>query len=416
MKIVQFGLHHSPNTGDGIIAECMVHALREIVPEARLDTVDISGRSGPGAVTLRNRSAALRLLSALPRPARHALVRVKLGRMLSRAEPSWRAALEGADLALIGGGQIFSDADLNFPLKLGRLARLLGRAKVPAVIHAAGVSHNWTRPGGALFARLLDCDLRRVGLRDGPSLDDWRAQMGPKGPAPVIARDPGLLAAQCYEAGSDDGAIGICVTAPQILGYHADGTVAGGEAEAFFGRLALTLIARGHMVRLFCNGAEEDRVALAALRAAPTLAAARRAGTLVFATPPDRPVELAATVRSCKAVIAHRLHACIVGYAYLRPVVGLGWDRKVESFFTSAGLEAAFVGQGDATPSAVAKTLETALKAGIDPERHAQMISEARAALHDAVATVRPDTAKAQPASVPAGTVSAPAAVSPAAR
>ncbi|KAF0676936.1 polysaccharide pyruvyl transferase family protein [Profundibacterium mesophilum] len=405
MKIVQFGLHHSPNTGDGIIAECMVHGIRSILPEAQVVTVDISGRSAAGDVTVQNRGRALRLLAAMPRPMRHAAVRVKLGRMLGRAEPAWRTALENADLALIGGGQIFSDADLNFPLKLGRLGRLLARAKVPAAIHGAGVSANWSRPGTALFKRLLECDLRRVGLRDAPSIAAWTAQMGGASPVPVDTPDPGLLAAECYGAGTAGETIGLCVTAPQILGYHADGavtgTAGGGGAEAFFGRLALTLIARGHPVRMFCNGAEEDRAALAALKAAPTLAAARRAGTLSFASPPALPSELAAIVRGCRAIIAHRLHACIIGYSYERCVIGLGWDRKVESFFEAAGLTHAFVGRADAAPADVAAVLETALASGIDGARHAQMLRGAREALAAALSEVAPLTPPRQ--SPPAG-------------
>ena len=87
MKLVQFGLAYSPNVGDGIIAECMAHGAKALRPGLTFETIDLSGRSGFGAVTVRNRALALKVLARLPRPLRHQLVLAKLGRLLDRVEP-----------------------------------------------------------------------------------------------------------------------------------------------------------------------------------------------------------------------------------------------------------------------------------------------------------------------------------------
>ncbi|TMV68887.1 polysaccharide pyruvyl transferase family protein, partial [Thioclava sp. BHET1] len=183
MKIVQFGLRYSPNTGDGVIAECIAHGLRGLRPDAEVTMIDMSGRDDFGAVTVRNRDMALRILQALPLVLRQALVRWRLGRLLDRAVPVWARQLDGADMALIGGGQIFSDADLNFCLKIARVSDLLEARQIPVAIHAVGVSQNWTRAGKALFETIWTTDLRRVGPRDQGSLRAWIAQMGSRLPA-----------------------------------------------------------------------------------------------------------------------------------------------------------------------------------------------------------------------------------------
>lgn len=386
MKLVQFGLPFSPNLGDGLISDCFAHGVGRVRPGARVVAVDLSGRRDFGEAVVANRARALAVLRRLPRPARHALVEVKLGRVLSRALPAWRRALAGADLAVIGGGQLFSDADLNFPTKVAAAARLARQEGVPVAVHAAGVARNWSPRGTTLFEHLYEADLRHVGLRDAPSIDAWRAQTGGRGPAPARSRDPGVLALDCYGPVDADDRVGLCVAAPEILSYHAERGGAGTGAAAgpaFFEDLARALLARGHRLRLFCNGAEEDADALARLSAALCDAG----GAVETAPVPDRPEALARLVGGCSAVIAHRLHACIVAVSYGRPVVGLGWDRKVESFFDEVGAPEAFAPAGT-PPARIAERAGCA--AAPPPALRRRLVEEA---LHGIRATLDAATA-----------------------
>lgn len=381
-KIVIFGLRYSPNTGDGIIADCLSAGLRAAWPGAEVTCIDISGRTGFGDVRVRNRTAILALLKALPRPASHALVSFRLGRMLDQLEPEWRAALAGADLAVIGGGQLLSDADLNFCLKIARAAQVIRAEGCPTVVHAAGVARNWSPRGRRLFRRLLECDLRAAGLRDAPSIAAWTDQFGGGGPAPQLTRDPALIAARVYDVPArGNGRVGLCVTDPSILSYHAEGQRSVLSGSGTFTDIALELLSRGHKITLFCNGAAEDRAALEAVQAHTAIAAAIADGTAEAAPPPARPDQLAAIIGRLSAVVAHRLHACILGYAFQRPVVGLGWDCKLESFFQSAGLDRFFLPAAELTPQTAAGFLEAALEAGIDPARHAAAVAETQAAI-----------------------------------
>ncbi|MBI1220624.1 MAG: hypothetical protein GC186_18990 [Rhodobacteraceae bacterium] len=392
MKVVQFGLRYSPNVGDGIIAECLAHAVRKTVPGAMVEMVDLSGRTGFGQVLVRNRALALKVMAVLPGPLRRRIVRWRLGRMLDRVEPDWAKAVRGAKVVILGGGQIFADADLNFPLKIARAAKVVRAAGVPLAIHAVGVQGGWSAEGRVLLAQVIAADLRQVGLRDELSWNAWLAETGGRGPVPVLTRDPGLLAAACYgPAPKKTGRVGLCVTDPTILRYHADSAVAGaGEGGlGFFRELARALADAGHKVTLFCNGAEEDRAALDAVIADPGVAAMVLTGAVSLAPPPATPRDLALTIAAMKAVVAHRLHACIVAWSYGLPVVGLGWDRKVESFFASVGAEAAFAGGDGVSVDAMADRLDRALKARPDPERHASVLAETEAAIAAAVHSAR---------------------------
>tara|TARA_R100000322_G_scaffold75912_2_gene47519 strand:+ start:47974 stop:49179 length:1206 start_codon:yes stop_codon:yes gene_type:complete len=380
VKIALFNLHYSPNLGDGLIGVCMIHGLESLAPGLSVVPVDISGRDGFGAVTVRNRALALKVLRRLPRRLRHEVVYRRLTTLLDRVEPRWRAALADADGAVIGGGQLFSDADLNFPTKLERVGKLLAETRVPAAIHAVGVTGNWSRRGRALFSTLCSGDLRAVGVRDEHSRLAWEGQASDGCPAPRITRDPGLLSAAAFGAVTPVNRIALGITAPELLTYHADSGVAGGTLD-FYETLALQLADTVGPVRLFCNGADEDADALASLAARPAIYQAIGARKIEVAEVPATPEQLVATVAPCRAVISHRLHANILGYAYARPVVGLGWDRKVESFFASVGLSDAFAGAKAATPQEVVALATRAIAKGIDPVRHADALAETRVGL-----------------------------------
>lgn len=390
MKVVQFGLCYSPNLGDGVIADCLGHGLRAARPGLEVVHVDLSGRAARGAVTIRNREAILAVLDRLPLALRQALARYRLNRLLDGVEAGWRTAAAGADLAVIGGGQLFADASLNFPLKIARAARVLAAEGTPVAVHAVGVSRNWTPAGKDLFAEVLGTDLRIVGTRDAASARAWSAQM-PGGPAPRLTADPGLLAAECYGWPEErTGGVGLCVTDFGILRHHADGGVAGsarGAAE-FYAGIVLALVAEGHRVTLFCNGAAEDAALMARLAGRPELADLRRDGRLLVPPLPATPAELAHRIAGFDAVVAHRLHACIVAFSYGVPVVGLGWDSKLGAFFDAIGGRETFTDDPRIDGADIARITGAALQRGTDEAVRERMTAEARSGIEALLACV----------------------------
>ncbi len=377
MKIVQFGLCFSPNLGDGVIAECIAHGIISRRPDAEVFHVDLSARQARGEVMIANRDTILKVLDRLPLGLRQALASWKLNRLMNTVEDRWRDAAK-ADLAVIGGGQILSDANLNFPIKISRAAGIIAAQGTPCAVYGVGVSENWTTRGAALFQKLFDTDLRLVGVRDVGSESAWRAQVK-HGPAPERTLDPGLLAADHYGAVASPQGIGICITDFGLLAHHASGDIAGTSATPleFYASLAIAAVNSGHRATLFCNGAAEDVALLNKVATSPKLAALRKSGQVSVPATPVTPSELVAIIAGCKAIIAHRLHACIVAYSYGRSIVGLGWDAKLQSFFESAGQDACFSSDPQVSAADLVAMATTSLAAGIDMEHQKRLILEA---------------------------------------
>lgn len=393
MKVVQFGLRYSPNLGDGVIAECIALAIAARRPDATVVPVDLSGRKAFGEVMVANRERILAVIDRLPLSLRQALVTWKLSRLLDRVAPQWQEAVDGADLAIIGGGQIFADANLNFPLKIARASAVLAASGTPTAVYGVGVARNWTRKGAALFAKVAETDLRMIGVRDAGSDDAWRAQMR-GGPAPELTLDPGLLAVETYGAVPAAEGLGLCVTDFTLLAHHATGSVAGAAQSArdFYVAIAETAAARGHVVCLFCNGAAEDAALLAEVAGDPRIIALRATGSVRVPDTPRTPTALVAIIAGCATIVAHRLHACIVAYSYRRGIVGLGWDAKLESFFQTAGVAAHFSKDPALTPARIVDMAEAALADGIDPQHHADLMAQAWDGIDRVLACARAST------------------------
>lgn len=385
--VVNFAVPFSPNVGDGVIHRCLEHALKQAVDGVEVVSIDISGRETFGQKPVPYRELILAVFGYLPPALRRRIAAAGLDRLIAKKRARWAAAAAGAEAAVIGGGQLFADADLNFPKKIGAVAEISREAGLPVAVFGAGVGSSWSAEGAALFQRLNACDLRAVALRDEASCARWRGWMGG---APACVYDPGVLSADAFGieigpvAASLQGArVGLGVAAGKLLSHHADQAIGGGgDVVGFFAALAEEIVRRGGAPVLFTNGAVEDEAELD-----KTLARLSGAGASVERAPrPLRPEDLAATIAGVDAVIAHRLHASIVAYALGRPTVGLGWDSKVEAFYRSVD-RAAFA-TTSADPSACAELLAQSIATPPDPDQRRRVADAALAQTRDLAAAL----------------------------
>lgn len=382
MKILIFNVKFSENLGDGILAMCLERGLMQARADIQVETVDIAGRQAFGEAR-EGRKILLRLLELMPAPLRRLAVRGGLGRSLPRWKALWRERARHADAAVIGGGNLFQDDDLNFPLKIGAVLDILRETGVPVAIHAVGASRHWSLVARKLFAGLLGNRVVHVCMRDEQSRQNWRGYFGETFDV-GICPDPGLLAAEMLEGRAEPrqgqgSTIGICVTHPMILRRHAGMPFAQVPLRSVssYGELIGELIGRGHNVLLFTNGAREDQSFLDQIMRDVAGANQTASGRLQAAPRPRDPAELLGIVQPLSAVIAHRLHANIVAYSLRIPHVGLGWDSKVRSFFEAVGRER-YIVQDDRAARDIATDVTEAIAEGIDPARHADQLEKAR--------------------------------------
>lgn len=403
MRVALFNAKYSPNLGDGLLSECLEFELKRAIPGLTVVALDLTGRRDYASGST-GRRTALALLQRLPQNLRHWIARTVLGRTLRRIMPHWRAELETADAVILGGGNLFADADLNFPLKVAAAFGEVAIARLPTAVHAVGVSDNWSRGGERLFRSALQgVSLVHASVRDERSRSIWVRRLGAAGVAPpTVVRDPGLLAAECYPARERGGLpstrVGIGLTHPVALRYHADDEITEPAALTWWlAALVRAFTYKGWSVFLFTNGSPEDEAYL--VEATPRLlAGADPAGSVTRVPRFTRPAELAGFISTLDLLAAHRLHACIAAYSYGVAHIGFTWDNKLRSFFESVD-RGRFVCSAVTTPVEGVITLaEEAMRLGIRQDERMSVLVGAR----DDIGALARSLAAAAPPAAPA--------------
>lgn len=334
-----FNLKYSPNLGDGLLSVALEKALAEHgFDEDSTYSVDLAARTGfgPGASS---RPLLLKSIDGMPPALRRWALKVPLAAMARwRWKPHYEAGLTDARAAVIGGGNLFADMDLNFPTKLSSVLGLAAERRLPTAIYAVGVSGGWSASGLRMVRQALSkADLRYVSVRDVASKDQFDALFADATGRPAdVVRDPGVLISRYVPAltrAEHRRAIGLCVTSPIAVRYHSTMETTDDELADWYVDLCRTLRREERPVVAFTNGSPEDELFLD--RISHRLEASAEAGYTRRRV--RTPIELALLVSEFAALVAHRMHALIAGCSYGVPLVALRWDRKVDSFMDSIG-------------------------------------------------------------------------------
>ncbi|GEN99823.1 hypothetical protein NSE01_16560 [Novosphingobium sediminis] len=395
-RIALLNVKYSPNLGDGLLSECLeaelARTFQSIAPGTEVFSIDLAGRRAYPAIAPSRRAALIGLLEALPaalrslatRAALSALVRLRLRRHV-------HARLAGCDAVVLGGGNLLTDADLNFPMKIAGALRQAARLRLPVAVYGVGANRQWSAAGKRLFGEALQsAKLAYAAVRDARSQAAWRDLLVPQGVRPAaLSGDPGLLASCHFPRPPlpfDAPLAGLCITAPMALRYHATGPEAGTAADAcaalaiWYGTAARALVAAGLRVALFTNGSPEDRDYLAAMGPAWILAAK---GPVTMTNPFADPAEMIHFIAGCQLIVAHRMHACIAAHSFAIPTIGLRWDVKLDSFFALAGRGTFIADTASLDGPALTALARKAMAEGVD-----------RAALEELISGTRSDIAR----------------------
>ncbi|SLN53438.1 Polysaccharide pyruvyl transferase [Roseivivax jejudonensis] len=375
--ILCMNVKYSPNLGDGLLSECLEAALIARGAAPGTTSADLAGRQAYGE-GMAGRGAAMRVLDALPGPVRHRAVRVPLAlKARSSWAPRYRAALASADAAVIGGGNLLSDHDLNFPTKLALALDAARAACVPVALYACGMGAAWSAEGDRRLRRALAAGgVRAVFLRDAASCARWDARFADvTGLRAERVRDPGLLACDTYDVPArgarDVPHVGLGLMSDIAIRYHADTRIGAAALLDWYVGVTRALVARGARVTAFTNGAPEDRATAATLRAPLT-----EAGAMV--AQPETPAALAALLAGCDALAAFRMHAVIGAYSFGVPALALAWDDKLDAFMESVERADWMADAATLPPEAVADRLIRAAAEGVPAATHRAVIDAAR--------------------------------------
>ncbi|SDF96154.1 polysaccharide pyruvyl transferase family protein [Paraburkholderia phenazinium] len=387
-SVALVNVKYSPNLGDGLLSECLEAELLSVLPEIEIHVIDLAGRTryDPGT---RSRKPVLTLMHHSPRVVRHAIAQSLLGSKLRiHLRPHWRAALHGIDAVIVGGGNLLSDADLNFPLKLDAVMAEVRSLGLPTAVFGVGVSDNWTPRGEALFRRAFGGPgLFHASVRESRSAGIWQQRLSPAGIRPAqVVHDPGhLVSLHVARSRAPDGMgayVGLGLTHPIALKYHGGTRHVSAAAQArWYSALVRAGCVRGWRFVVFANGSPEDEAYLSELR--PALAAAGGPGQVTFAPRAATPADLARLISSFDLLMAHRLHANITAFSYGIPQIGFAWDVKLETFLAQVGRRHCLCRVGADQVESVIDLAVRQLGEGVDARMRRTVLDEARAHVAD---------------------------------
>ena len=388
MKIALINVKYSPNLGDGVIAECLEAELKSRIPGASVVSIDVGGRDtfGSGGSLVGKGLGLMRRVKTLPQWLQQRLY-VHLLPLLVKARygKAWREQLSDCDAVVIGGGQLFQDVDLYFPMRIACALRCAPKG-VNLCVYAVGVSKAWSRHAARFFdSAFRHGNLRFVAVRDRASQQHWARHFPAL--AAHVARDPGLLAADHYgkrtekRAASGKKVLAIGVSDLYELQQHSASAADVAFGHVDFYRTLVEKLADAFELRLFTNGADLDNAFIEKIARSfdGNSGPGRHAAT--FLVPPRTPQELVSQISEADVVISHRLHANIIAYSYGIPTVGLGWDNKLKSFFEATGRLDAYVGASETDIDTVVRKIHEALAKGYDENLRSEVIADTRKAI-----------------------------------
>lgn len=350
MKLRIFNVKYSPNLGDGLLSECLEYALIESGSDKdHTYSVDLAGRTMYQRGSA-NRTLILKILDLMPKYLRGLLIgNILKFQSLKKWKPHYLSHLSDVEAVIVGGGNLFTDVDLNFPTKLSLVLKLATERNLPVAIYGVGVGSKWTVKGSAMLSNSLKCaDIRYISVRDSNSYRNFINVFGDSYDVKVV-RDPGVLSSR-YFSNRSTGAkcIGLCLTSAIAVRYHSAKKFTDDFLKKWFLSLIEQIAQSKLDVIIFTNGSPEDVTFAREILDETDIKFAS-----VLLQPKD-PNELVSLISTCELVASYRMHALIAAYSLGITPIAFEWDEKLNSFMDSVNCEDLLFDLEKVTPSHVA--------------------------------------------------------------
>jgi glycosyltransferase involved in cell wall biosynthesis/polysaccharide pyruvyl transferase WcaK-like protein len=354
MDIRLVNVKYSPNLGDGLLSECLENALKDFGEDTRVSSVDLAGRI-KYKQPQKYRETILRLLMHVPTALR---ARVLIIPLTILARTKWKhhyeRSLMGGQALVIGGGNLFTDLNLNFPMKLAVALNIAAKNDLPVAIYGCGVSGDWSQKGLSLLRTALSqVRVFKVALRDEASKRNWDKHFSSSvSVESELVWDPGVLTAHYtppLRRNTDCKTIGICITSSLALEHHSEFHYSESELKQWYVALIKHINALGRKAGVFTNGTPEDVTFLNEV----VQDIHRQGGADMEVNQPSNPTLLAELISRYGGVVAHRMHAIIPTYSYGIPMIALKWDPKIDAFMQAVHLSHRLVEHVSTAPEIV---------------------------------------------------------------
>lgn len=336
MKYVIAAVPFSDNLGDGVIADNLVSFLRRS-NITDIELCDISYRHEVS--TFKNKESTMEYFLKFPQFIRQLIVLLFFSLKYFRVGRKYlHTKLVNCDRLLIGGGQLISDVDLNFPLKLYFLIKMAEKFDIETKIVAVGVANKWNWLSKRLMNRVLTSPtIVNIAVRDELSKTNLQQHFNIINVE--ILPDPALMSTLVteYKNNNDNKSpekvVGFGVADIEGLNYSSDIVNTHNDNDIkYIASIVKKNNSAGIKVALFTNGASEDERFLHE-SIIPML---NKEGLIYsYIDRCKTPTELVEKISGFDFVVAYRLHANIIASSFKIPYYAIGWDNKVISFFKS---------------------------------------------------------------------------------
>lgn len=394
MNVKLLNVKYSPNVGDGLLVDCLEEQLRTGSGMPATSSVDLAGRTAYRASSAVHREKMMWVLESVPAVIRPRLARAGLSAKLALGLRShYRRELADADAVVVGGGNLLSDQDLNFPMKIVAALGEAARLKARVAIYGCGVAGNWSRVGREMLCASLKANPPVfTAVRDDASKRNWDALFSvAAGAEAKIVHDPGILASSVHRfeapsAPSVRPTVAIGIMSSLAIRYHGFQSLSTEDLARWYLGLVDEMIDEGFDICLFTNGSPEDQrfadSLWAMLSQHPALARIQLAAV-------QMPVDLCRVIFMADAVVAFRMHALIAAYSYGKPFVALKWDVKVDAFLRTVDLGENIADVSTTRPDELARMLIRILQGGTDRERLANTMADTRRGIDELASSLQ---------------------------
>lgn len=379
-KVVVAAEVFSSNLGDYAIYDSLSSILEKQKIEVK--ALDLSLRRG-----WENDSALLEGQTPLMTPVKNVLKKLRFYRLFAsrvkwyvssrkKSYDYWKELISDCDAVIVGGGQLLTDTNRYFPLRISAVADIAKRLNKPIAFLGCGVGGELSRSGYKSYEEAL-LNAKYISLRDKGSGNKLRE----------YARDritfhisPDLAFALPDSDVSERATNRVCGFNVMPLSiFHRFvpelRDVSESEYLRFWRRLAEGAAKEGLDIVIMTNGNPEDFS-----QAERINYELKKGGFNVrLLDRPRRPEELYEQVKNVDYLIATRMHAGIIGYTLGCKVATISWDQKVPYVWEAVNKSEVVVEpqiiKDDAPWARIVGSFES-IRAEIDPRKNARDVHD----------------------------------------
>ena len=361
MKRICFvGLYEEFNMGDPVIAHCTEWLFTKDIPDVEIVrlTLDKPDKELRRSFVFRVKNKIRMLLG-------WKLTNDKLAmKVFPKALKYYRDRIKDCDLVILVGGGLIKYKYQMLGVETAALCEACSLEEKNLIINAVGIE---SYDGDNMICKMISKALQNNSVKYISTRDDLELLKSSylKGNTHVVCEkvaDPAVWANEAYAISKDQTSkmIGVGIGRAGLFMAN-DINISGNEIQDLYERIVVELVNRKFTVQLFTNGLLSDNSM--AERVKKRL---QDRGIQVSLRVPHKDRDLVEILSSYQAVIATRLHSCIISYSLEIPAVGLVWNDKLSFFGENIGRRDNYIKPSDFDESFIVNQMEEAIKKGYD--------------------------------------------------